>query len=490
MNNIDVAFYKMETAEYGQVPFNPAEIYPEVTGLSYKIECNEKNEVYGAVRQVLYHLGCDQSNFGTAKWNPLGEFVKSGQKVLLKPNLVYHQHPLGDQDVLGMVTNAAVLRPLIDYVLLATGGDVQITIADAPVQGANFEKVISKSGVLQLVEFYKQKGIAIQLVDMRMIISEKNSMDILSRKYDNPTRNAEMYITVDLKEKTELYEVIEKSKRFEITDYGYGSVNKHHNKVKNEYKIPCEVLEADLIINVPKLKTHRKAGVTCAMKNLVGVNGDKTCLAHHTRGVKKEGGDEFSKSDAKTWVKVRVWTFLKTSSLGIKIASAIKWFFQKTIWKGKTMKEHNMQKKPDVFFEGNWHGNDTIWRCVKDLNKIVLFADKKGNMQNEQQRKYLCIVDAVLAGEGEGPMEQTTKKFGVVFGGTNPVYIDYTATRLMKFDYRNVPLIKNGFLNKWWNLVEKQPKEVTCAGNAELAAVAEYFTPSFGWQDALKEHVD
>ena len=38
-----------------------------------------------------------------------------------------------------------------------------------------------------------------------------------------------------------------------------------------ELSLPAAVLEADLVVSMPKLKTHHWAGMTCAMKNLFGV---------------------------------------------------------------------------------------------------------------------------------------------------------------------------------------------------------------------------
>lgn len=483
----DVYFYKLHKAQYPQSPANPDHIFPELSNLAFDIQIDETNEVYGAVREVLINLGLDSNHVGTTQWNPFREFVKPGQKVLIKPNQVYHAHPKGDREVLGMVTNAAVVRPLIDYVLLATSGKCSIIIADAPVQGADFRKVTELSGMTALVQYYSSIGVEIELLDLRILISERNKNGILGEKYKNPTRNSEMYRTVDLKEKTELYEVINSYKKFEITDYGYGSVAKHHNKEVNEYIIPIEVLEADFFINVPKLKTHRKAGMTCALKNIVGINGDKTCLAHHTRGVKGTVGDEFNKKKYQTIVKQRIWTFLKTNKAGIFVAGGIANFFKKYVWKGQSIKEYNMLHKPEVFSEGSWYGNDTLWRCVKDLNKILLYADREGSMRNEQQRGYICIVDALKAGEGEGPMEQTTKEFGVIFGGMNPVYVDLCATKLMKYDYMKLPLVKNSFINKWWDLVDKEAEQVSIDGNISMNKVAEYFIPSYGWQDYLTE---
>ena len=39
----------------------------------------------------------------------------------------------------------------------------------------------------------------------------------------------------------------------------------------SEIKLPVELLEADLVVSMPKLKTHHWAGITASMKNLFGV---------------------------------------------------------------------------------------------------------------------------------------------------------------------------------------------------------------------------
>lgn len=486
--DLDVVVYKQENANYPAHPYNPQEIYPEFKRFSvFRLESDKKNETYQAVRQILADIGLDKDNFGTENWNPLKSKIQKGQIVLIKPNLVYHEHPLGNREVLSMISNAALLRPIIDYILLATNGNVEIIVGDAPVQGGDFYKAAKISGIFQLIDFYKNRGIKIQLIDFRLLISKQNRRGILSKKFDNPERKKDMYCVVDLKQKSELIDIIDKSSRLEITDYGYGAVKKHHNNLKNEYIIPKEILNADLFINLPKLKTHRKAGLTCAMKNLVGINGDKTCIAHHTRGTYANGGDEFNKANIKTIFRVRIWNFLKTNKFGIQIAGMIKLFFEKIIWRGKKLKQQRMENCPAIFFEGSWHGNDTVWRCVKDLNKIIFYADKHGMMQKTPQRQYLCIVDAILAGEREGPMEQSTKNMGVVLGGENPVYIDVVAAKLMKYDYRKIPIIRQAFVNRWWSLTDKKAEDITYSSNKSFDSISQYFVPSYGWKDILKE---
>lgn len=488
---MDVYIHKAGKIEYPPAPFHPGCVYPELEMLPYPAASGGRNEVYEGVRSIFENLALDKENQGTAAWNPLKEYVKPGQHVFIKPNLVRGAHPYGDAYMESMVTHASIIRPLVDYVLLAAGGDVFLKIGDVPLQDCCWEDAVTKSGLKALVEFYRKKHIDIALVDMRLEIAHTNRYDIVAERIQNPLRNRKMYTAVDLGSRSELIDIMQYSSRFEITDYGRHTVGKHHNHEKNEYFIPNEVLEADLFINVPKLKTHRKAGYTCAMKNLIGINGDKSWIAHHTRGRKGRHGDEFNKFSVWRFLEVRIWNYLKLTKWGIAIAGLLKRFFMRFVWKGRTYKQVSAEgKQTEYFFEGSWYGNDTLWRCIKDLNKIIFYADKRGVLQPDPQRKYLCIADAVWAGEKEGPMEQIPKPLGVIFGGTNPVYVDYAASKLMKYDYLELPVIKYGFVNRWWKLVEKTPEEVEIGSSQPLGRIASYFAPAAGWREKLNEVFD
>src|ERR1022692_1434372 len=48
----------------------------------------------------------------------------------------------------------------------------------------------------------------------------------------------------------------------------------------HRYAVGNTVLSADVILNVPKLKTHMKTGMTGALKNFVGIVGSKDFLPH------------------------------------------------------------------------------------------------------------------------------------------------------------------------------------------------------------------
>ncbi len=474
----DIYIHKLQSATYPKAPFHPGKQYPELTSN----KCDERNEIYGAVRTVFYQLGFDRENFGSAQWNPLKSILSKGDTVLLKPNFVKGNHPLGLDGVLSMITHASIMRPVIDYILLATDGEVSIIIGDVPLQSSVWQDIIEKSGVKALRDYYTNRGIDIQLLDMRREIAIFNTENVIERKIPAKGRQKEDYRVVDMGRQSALSEIHHYADKLEITDYGYGTVRKHHGYRKNEYLIAQEILDANCVINLPKVKTHRKAGLTGAMKNLIGINGDKSWIAHHRRGLPKNGGDEFEKLHFKVLLRERFWNYIKTKKWGIRFATLLKIFFRKFIWHGKSYEEISMDDNSTHYREGSWHGNDTIWRCIRDLNQILLYADSNGQMHDTHQRQYLCLVDGVLAGEKEGPMEHLPKKTGVVVGGLNPVAIDYTIAEIMGFDYRKIPSIYNGFDLKNYPLINKAAADIMIKANCHNVDYHFKFIPSKGWK--------
>ena len=48
----------------------------------------EHGEIFRAVESVLAQSGLDASHYGSAAWNPFGDLVRPGGRVVLKPNFV------------------------------------------------------------------------------------------------------------------------------------------------------------------------------------------------------------------------------------------------------------------------------------------------------------------------------------------------------------------------------------------------------------------
>src|SRR4249920_3177530 len=101
-------------------PFHPPQRYPEYPFGSDEIDA--QNFVYESVRQLFCLLEMDKDHYGTRMWNPLGQIIKPGDNVVLKPNLVISEHPDGLVGVQASVVHGSVIRPFIDYVFIANQG--------------------------------------------------------------------------------------------------------------------------------------------------------------------------------------------------------------------------------------------------------------------------------------------------------------------------------------------------------------------------------
>ena len=374
-----------------------------------------------------------------------------------------------------MITHASIIRPIIDYLLIATQGNVTITICDVPLQEAVWEELINKSGLNKLVDFYTSKNIKINLLDLRLEVSTQNNTGVISRRVQKE-RDPKGYSVVDLKEKSYLLTEQKDSSKLEITNYGTGTVSKHHNQNRNEYLIAKTILNADLFINVPKLKTHRKAGVTLSLKNLMA-NGDKSWIAHHRRGVVRE------KILLPEYIRWYTAYYLKVYA-PVWLTSLFYFCFRLFFLKGRNLREHGMLRLSAM--EGNWHGNDTVWRTILDLNNIIFFADKSGRLQPTPQRKYLSIIDGIIAMDKEGPMDGVPKPCGTIAGGFHPACVDYLASYIMGFDHSKIPQIAKSFTNNFFETAAIKPEDISVSSNIDWKKLNLDFEAAKGWKGKIE----
>jgi hypothetical protein len=70
---------------------------------------------------------------------------------------------------------------------------------------------------------------------------------------------------------------------------------------------------------------------------------------------------------------------------------------------------------------GNWQGNDTCWRMALDLNRALLFANRDGTLRTASQpKRYFCIIDGIIGGQGNGPTDPEPVFSNVLIAGGNP----------------------------------------------------------------------
>lgn len=411
--------------------FRPATDYPEYLYTDYISD--KENPIYEMIRTGLKMMGFDKLNFGSNKWNPLGEIVNPGDCVLIKPNMVLHENNNGcGTDCL--FTHPSLVAAMIDYIIIALKGKGKIIVGDAPLQECIFETLIEESGYKQLIDFYKKKGVDISLVDFRNIKTyEKNGL------HYHQSEEGENGVIVNLNNKSAFSDLDKmRIQNLRITNYDPRILQKHHKEDIHEYKISQFVLDANVIINMPKPKTHRKAGVTIALKNLVGINANKEFLPHHTLGSQKEGGDAYLNKNYLLKLANEVLDIknqlVHDNEMDLAAES------EKLYW---ALYEKGEKQAGEKYWEGSWFGNDTIWRTILDLNRILLYADKNGKMTNNIQRRQFIVGDMIVSGEKEGPLEPTPIYPGVIVMGKEALAFDRVVCSLMGFDYRNIPSLYN-----------------------------------------------
>ncbi len=54
-------------------------------------------------------------------------------------------------------------------------------------------------------------------------------------------------------------------------------------------------------------------------------------------------------------------------------------------------------------------------------------------MTDRPQRRYLALVDGIIAGEGEGPLASTPRHAGLLIAGRDPALVDVACARAMGY---------------------------------------------------------
>lgn len=391
-------------------PFGAEERYPELPYPSDDL--TSSNGAYRLVREALRLM--NPEGYGSPSWNPLSSVIEPGDCVLIKPNLV------DDSEwVNGQTTHPAFLRPIIDYAYKACGPTGRILLAEGPWAAGVFDRLVANTGIQTMVAHLASRyDVPVTLLDL-----------------NRASRGATPL--VDLGDVSELRAVDR------VWYDAHGTVMEEGgNPGIGRYYIAPAVLEADVVISVPKVKVHCSGGVTLAMKNMLGIipawDGPyeqaqlKDCA--HTSDVDRAAGSR-----------------------------------------------------------GMYLDNDTIWRSMADLNRILLYADDRGILHQERQRKYVAIVDGVVAAE-ESQYHPHPYPLNTVVVGADPVTVDAVTARSMGFDPRLLKSVTEGATRTSFPLGPVDPAQinVVVSGGAGLDTLYRHaLTPElhvFSWQGHVEAH--
>jgi len=454
--------------------FGAKESWTRVAAMRGRTDYGDPAAIVGLVHQALDALCLPP------------DFILPGQKVVLKPNWVKEhdeRHPGPDQWV-HVVTHPSVIEATVLWVGQRLGDSGSIVICDAPQTDSSFSTLSRYCGLEAMVARCRQRfpKLAIDLLDLRP--EEWTAVDgvVVSKRTQPGDPLGSSQVRLDAGSEFIGFGGLGK---LYGASYDMAETNARHQARSHEYLLCRTPMDADVFINLPKLKTHKKVGITCALKNLVGINANKNWLPHHTEGTPEEGGDQFPKATTKarlehSWMgAAKRWLKNKPalSRLFVPLKKLGRLYF------GDTQK---------VVRSGNWHGNDTCWRMVLDLNKCLFFFDGSGAPRAKPIR-YLAVVDGIVGGEGNGPMAPDAKPCGAIIAGTHPAAVDAVAATVMGFDWTKIRLLRQSFAMGQLSFTPFQGSEVQVLSNHEswrggiqsMAGVAD-FRPHFGWVGAIE----
>jgi uncharacterized protein (DUF362 family) len=433
------------------------------------------DEIRRALERVAKELQWSEERRG-----PFGRMIPRGARVLIKPNLVLHENE-GPWGIEPLVTHQSLIRAVVEEALRAAPSEV--LIGDAPLQGCDFQRLLSATGLGAWSDRLMKLEPAFKGVrDFRRTTCVfVNGLRIAAESL----QPEEGFILFDLGRNSLLEPVADGRNSFRVTCYDPRLLARTHSPGRHQYLVAKEVIEADVIINMPKLKTHKKAGITCALKNLIGINGNKEYLPHHRLGGSKTGGDcypnynlikralEFTADQenmTKSFVMAKVWHVVGRQfirALGLT-----------GDWVGA---------------DGSWSGNDTIWRTCLDLNKILLYGRPDGTMAGQPQRQVLHVADAVVAGQGDGPLCPQPLPLGLILAGRNAAAVDRVGAHLLGYDPERLSIVRESFGDVRWPIASFEPRDVSILGDWKSGPADQAFRElenlmpvihPIGWRDA------
>ncbi|HZN06039.1 MAG TPA: DUF362 domain-containing protein [Pyrinomonadaceae bacterium] len=407
-----------------------------------------------------------------------GNLIPAGARVLIKPNFVLH-HNQGDGGMDPMITHQSVVKAVAHAALQTEASEV--VVGDAPIQTADFAALLETTGLDVWAKALKQADSRFKGVkDFRRTTA----------RYVNGVRVAEEnvlpeedFLLFDLGADSLLEPITDEKDDFRVTCYDPRLMAKTHGKGRHRYLVARDVLEADVVINLPKLKTHKKAGITCALKNLIGINGNKEYLPHHRLGGADLGGDCYPGNS-----RVKRMLEYAADQQNLTDSGAMG-----RVWGGVATQLNRVLHLmgDNLGIEGSWIGNDTIWRTGLDLNRILLYGETDGSMSASARRRVVHLADAVVAGQGDGPLSPQPLQLGLLFAGNNAACVDWFGAKLLGYDPRRLPIVREAFGEFRWPISTARPDDVTLSGDWGTGKIDRLMTKELpavlhplGWRDA------
>lgn len=405
---------------------------------------------------------------------PLRDIIQPGMTVLLKPNWVLHENMSG-QGMDCLVTHPVFILAVLRQVFACQPG--RVVIGDAPIQLCHFESLVTREWIR---EVEAMATCPVEIADFRRTVARSTSP---ADGFETNVRDVSRYVLFDLGRESLLEPISRPSGRFRITNYDPRDLAKTHRAGRHQYLLCREAFEADVILNLPKLKTHKKAGITAALKNLVGMNGSKEFLPHHRIGGSQLGGDCYP----------GIAPLKRAMEFCLDRANRNIGTEKYRTWQRRASRFRRWQRRfGDTEIEGSWHGNDTVWRMSLDLNRLLVYGAADGGISDARARTIYSITDGIIAGDGDGPLSPSPVPLGAVTFAASSAHAEVAHAGLMQFDWRRVPIVSDAFGDFRYPLSDVRPEdtEVFLQGRRipldELPSLGLPFQPASGWEGHIE----
>jgi len=408
--------------------------------------------------------------------------VNPGEWVVLKPNFVKENLENNVNEWECVITSPVIIKTVCEYVCEQLQGKGKVTICDAPQTDSSFSKIAERLNLYQIAEDCKNKyNVTVEVVDLRNEEWENVGGVITARKKLKGDPQGAVLFNLG---KDSLFYKHKGEGKYYGADYDTGFINDHHKGLTQEYLVSATPILADVFINLPKMKTHKKTGVTLSLKNLVGILADKNYLPHHTVGSPNDGGDQFP--DMTLFRKLENIS----SSAVRKIALNIPYIGPKLAIKMRRSGTKIFGSGDKVIRSGNWYMNDTTWRMALDLNRCLLYGNPDGTLRKTNSKRYYTIIDGIRGMEGNGPMQGSSIESNIVIAGTDPVATDIVASKYMGFDWNKIPIIREALKLKSYPISNVTPDDIEIESdlkewNLKFSEFNKkdfmHFKPHFGW---------
>jgi uncharacterized protein (DUF362 family) len=402
--------------------------------LEYPDEVFGKNDISIGINFILKNLGMDCRG-----GNPFRKYVAPGDSIVIKPNLVDYRYSMSEEKMNCTTTHGSLLLPIVEYACSAVGRSGTVNIVDSPIERSDFETTSRKLGLNKVVSHFTTKGYNVMLLDLR---NHRVTQKFLTRSFHFNNRQ----VSVGFIKKIILtgdplgYKVIDLGNASAFCGHHnikglrhykpyFKGPTESHTRLQHKYSISNTVLRAKLIVSIPKMKTHQGAGVSLALKSNIGMTNRKTWLPHFTEGCPPHG-DQY---ETKPSLWQRVEYFFGLVPLGNQYGVFLR---------VPKLNRHGQIKRTPIY-GGSWGGNDTLWRTILDMSRVVEYTDIAGNLQNKPQRRILNIMDGIVCGEGNGPLGATPKHCGLLLGSFDMHNMDVIAANLMGLNAKAIRFLKD-----------------------------------------------